>query len=237
MVSARMRVLMGRGWIRGGLATLVAIIALVGSTTSASAATVHLQNVGELQDITSLVSSPAEPNRLYVTLVDGEIFTVDGGAIEPVVDLSPLVQPKSENGEQALNSMVLAPDFATSRRFYVDYVSSARPGENIVLAELIDKGSPAEVFASRRTVLELAHPETTHHYSGDLQFGPEGALFISTRDSYPEKANYPDHSPAAGAWLAAARQDPAALPDARRRPALHDPGRQPLRLDPRAPTH
>ena len=189
----------------GLLAACAALLACAAGANAAGA--VHLDHVDSFGEGTSLVSSPADPNRLFITLRGGEIWSLDEGEDQLVVDLTPLIAPIGEeevggvpqkNGEEALNSMVLAPDFATTGRFYVDY-PSAEHLENIVVAELIDKGSPAEVLASRKTVLEIPHGDTHHHFSGDLHFGPEGDLFISVGDGFPngaEGGNYPDESTA-----------------------------------------
>jgi len=167
------------------------------SATPASATPPHLQLVeqaGEITEATSLVSDPSAPNRLYVTQRDGNVFTLEDNEANLLVDLSSLVAARVPHGEEALSSMVLAPDFAQSRHFYVDYPSKAEP-ENIRIEELTASGDPATVFASRRLVIAIPHGSTAHHFGGQLQFGPDGYLYISTGDGFPAPP-YPTSSPA-----------------------------------------
>ncbi len=84
------------------------------------------------------------------------------------------------DGERGLLSIALSPDFDTSGRLYVDYVGEEEPGE-IHVAELRANGSQAPA-SSLRNVLTIPHPLENNHNGGQLQFGPEGLLFISTGD-------------------------------------------------------
>jgi glucose/arabinose dehydrogenase len=188
---------------RVGLAVAL-LLSLMGTTSAlASSGPLHLQLIeqaGDITEPTSLVSDPSDPNRLYLTQRDGNIYTLENGQKNLLVDLSSLIAPIGEEeghktGEEALNSMVLAPDFAQTGNFYVDFPSKAEP-ENIQVDELTTGGNPAAVLASLRLVFEIPHPETHHHFGGDLQFGLDRDLYISTGDGYPESSSYPSSSPA-----------------------------------------
>jgi glucose/arabinose dehydrogenase len=190
----------GRG-LRGqaGLAAAL-IVGLVAMTQSpASAAPPHRQLVeraGEITEATALVSDPSAPNLLYVSQRDGKIYTLEDSEANLLVDLSPLVAPVGDNhrGEEALSSIVLDPGFSTNHGLYVAYPSQAEPG-NIRVEELTVSGDPATILASRRLVIAIPHGASSHHFGGQLQFGPDGYLYISTGDGYPPPP-YPTSSPA-----------------------------------------
>jgi glucose/arabinose dehydrogenase len=190
----------GRGLMRqAGLAAML-IVGLIATTHSpASAAPPHRQLVeraGEITEPTTLVSDPGAPNLLYVSQRDGRVYTLENGEANLLVDLSSLVAPIGDNhhGEEALSSIVLAPDFSLTRHLYVDYPSLAEP-ENIRVEELTASGDPAAILASRRLVIAIPHGNTSHHFGGQLQFGPDGYLYISTGDGFPAPP-YPTSSPA-----------------------------------------
>ena len=77
--------------------------------------------------------------------------------------------------------MALSPDFGTSGRLFVYYTGPQAENPDIHVAELVANGSSAPL-SSLRDLLTIEHPNKDNHYAGQLQFGPEGNLFISTGD-------------------------------------------------------
>jgi Glucose / Sorbosone dehydrogenase len=138
-----------------------------------------LQSIGSFTKPIYLTSDPANGNRLFVVEREGEIEEIQpSGAIATFADIRTAV--RCCDGERGLLSIALAPDFETSGRLYVDYVGKEEPGE-IHVAELRANGSQAPA-SSLRNVLTIPHPLENNHNGGQLQFGPEGLLFISTGD-------------------------------------------------------
>lgn len=144
---------------------------------SAGAASLDLVATGFKKPV-FVTSDPSDPDRLFVVERDGTIQLIDNGAVKPFADLTEAVSPDGEGG---LLSIALAPDFQASGRLFAFYTGPQEENPDIHVAELVanDTGAP---LSSLRNLLTIPHPEDDNHYGGQLQFGPDGALYISTGD-------------------------------------------------------
>jgi hypothetical protein len=88
-------------------------------------------------------------------------------------------QVVSSGGEQGMLSVALPRDHHETGLLYVFF--SAEPEGDLVVAELASSGSAADP-ASLREVLSVPHRFRTNHNGGQLQFGPDGHLYVSTGD-------------------------------------------------------
>lgn len=158
------------------LAVLAAVLSFVLGAGIAQGAT--LQQIGGFEEPIYVTSDPGNANRLFVVERAGRIEQVQEGTVSVFADLRANVSCCS--GEEGLLSIALAPDFDTSGRLFVDYIGKEAQPE-IHVAELRASGSTAPI-TSLRQVLAIPHPNQTNHFGGQLQFGPEGALFVSTGD-------------------------------------------------------
>jgi glucose/arabinose dehydrogenase len=147
------------------------LLALCGG--SASAASLELVASGFEKPI-FVTSDPSNPDRLFVVERRGTIQLLENGAVKPFADLGGLVDPSVEGG---LLSIALSPDFQSSGRLFVFYTGT----RVIHVAELVSNGTAAPL-SSLRDLLTIEHPNHDNHYGGQLQFGPEGNLFVSTGD-------------------------------------------------------
>ena len=152
---------------------LAAVMAL-----PARAAAVALQPIGSFDQPIFVTSDPANPNRLFVVQRGGLIKVVDGGSVQTFADLTSVV--RCCDGERGLLSMAVPADFPQTGLFYVDYTGQDGPG-NIHVAELRASGDSASI-ATLRNVLTIGHSQASNHNGGQLQFGPDGDLYISTGD-------------------------------------------------------
>jgi hypothetical protein len=142
-----------------------------------SAQALTLQQIGSsFEEPIYVTSDPGNPERLFVVERRGSIVLVQNGETKPFADISPLV---SEGGERGLLSIALSPDFDFSGRLFLDYTDAVGA---IHVAEMTASGNSAASSTLRDVIPPIPHPEDTNHYGGQLQFGPEGALFISTGD-------------------------------------------------------
>ena len=162
-------------------ASLLAIaLAAIALSPGASARALTLHPIGTFEQPTFVTSEP-NPDRLLVTQRFGEIKLVANGQTSTFVDLSSLIGcvPPECAGERGLMSIAVAPDFADSGHVYVDYINNT--SGQIHVDELTADGDVAPL-SSLRPLLTIVHSDASNHNGGQLQFGPEGDLYISTGD-------------------------------------------------------
>jgi hypothetical protein len=152
------------------------VAVLLAGLWCASAEALSLQLVGSFSKPMYVASDPSNPDRLFVVEREGTIRLLENGESKPFADLRALVS--CCGSEQGLQSIALSPDFATSGRFFVFY--SGEDSGSIHVAEMRTSGGTA-LLGTPRNLLTIPHPNG-NHYGGQLQFGPEGALFIATGD-------------------------------------------------------
>ena len=136
-----------------------------------------LQLVGRFENVTH-VAAPAGDPRLFVVEQTGRIRVLKDGkpARAPFLDISGQVRHR---GEQGLLSMAFAPDFATSKKFYVHY--NGTDGA-VRIAEFTVGSDPDRADVStRRELLRIAKPNENHN-GGQLVFDADGMLMISVGD-------------------------------------------------------
>src|SRR4051812_27725739 len=158
------------------LALLLTLAAGLIAPAAASAAP-SLSKIGDFASPTYVTSPPGDA-RLFVTEQQGLVKVVSGGATKTFLDLTAITN--SGGNEQGLLSIAFPPDYATTHRSYVALTASDRSlrvYEHTWLADP-DTGDPG----SRRLVISIPHPEAGNHNGGQLQFGPDGLLYIGTGD-------------------------------------------------------
>ena len=118
----------------------------------------------------------SEPNRLYVAQKAGSVRVLVNGRLrgEPFLDIRDLVG--SPGPEQGLFSVAFHPRYAANHRFYVAYADNR--GDTRVV-EYRSNGVRA-VRPLRR--LLFARQPYSRHSGGQLQFGPDGLLYVGIGD-------------------------------------------------------
>jgi glucose/arabinose dehydrogenase len=162
--------------VRRGLALLALALGLPG----AAEAKPHLTGVGRFVEPVYVSAPPRDSHRLFVVERAGRIAVVrDGRRLRrPFLDLRGEV---STLAEQGLLSMAFAPDYAQSGRFYVDFTDRAGDIQVQEFRRSVRWPDRAN-RGTRRHVLEVEHSGSPHHIGGQLQFGPDGLLYVGVGD-------------------------------------------------------
>ncbi len=158
--------------------TAPAVTASSATRAKASAADgVKLLRVGRFDAPVYVTAPPGDRRRIFVVEQGGTIRVVrDGRRVSrPFLDLRSKVVA---GGEQGLLSMAFAPDYAKSRRFYVNYTD--RSGTQSVV-EFRRSQSQDRALTSGRLVLRYDDEESNHN-GGLVVFGPDRLLYIGTGD-------------------------------------------------------
>ncbi len=159
---------------------LAIALALLGA---ASAQALTLQEVGDFELPTYVSSDPGNAGRLFVVERKGTIELVEGGSVTQFADLGSEVGcGASCEGERGLMSIALAPDFDESGHLYVDYANDTTGTIHVEELTAAGPDHDSASAATLRPLLEIPHASFASHNGGQLQFGPDGDLYISTGD-------------------------------------------------------
>ena len=163
------------------------VIGVFGATVAlalfaaAGAGAVSIQRIDEFSAPTFVSSDPSDPDRLLVTERLGTVQLVEGPVKTTFLDIRTLVGCPVEGcaGERGLMSVAPAPDFGETGVFYVFY---GQEGSGDLKVDEFTANGDHALASTRRPVISIPHPDAPNHNGGQLQFGPEGNLFISTGD-------------------------------------------------------
>jgi len=121
-----------------------------------------------------------EESRLFVVEKAGRIRVIENGQISSTAFLDITHRVESRGSEQGLLSVAFPPDFAASGVFYVNYTD--RGGDTVVARYRLRKDDPDQANPdSEETILRIEQPASNHN-GGQLQFGPNGYLYIGMGD-------------------------------------------------------
>jgi glucose/arabinose dehydrogenase len=124
----------------------------------------------------SLATDGVNPERLYIVEKTGAVRVLEGNEVlgEAFLDLSGQV---STNSERGLLDIAFSPDYAESGLLYAHYND---PAGNSVLASFRVEGDRA-VPESEVVLLTVPQPFANHN-GGQLEFGPDGYLYLALGD-------------------------------------------------------
>lgn len=134
------------------------------------------QLIAQNLDPTDLVITPG--GRVLITIKSGKVMVVEDDVLltDPLLDIVSSVDNFNERG---LGHIALDPDFATNGYFYLYYT---RKGENRNRISRFTAVGNTSDPASETVLLDLDVLAGNIHNGGELVFGPEGKLYISTGD-------------------------------------------------------
>jgi glucose/arabinose dehydrogenase len=159
------------------LSALAAAVTAIALGAPPASAALHLSQVGSgFSSPVYVAAPPSDPHRVFVVERVGKIFEVrDGQKLDtPFLDITRDVK---SGGEEGLLSMAFAPDYATSGRFYVFY-TAPRAGDGGGNVGTVEEFGPT----GRHILFTVDHPDVGNHNAGQLQFGRDGLLYVTTGD-------------------------------------------------------
>jgi hypothetical protein len=163
-------------------ARIVATAATLLLAGGGSAQALTLEPVGNFDQPIFVTSDPGDAGRLFVAEREGTIQLIENGVEKEFADLSGEVECGGAcQGERGLMSIALSPDFDSDGRLFVFYANDEDGALHIdELSAEPDRESADP--SSLEPLLEIAHSAFANHNGGQLQFGPDGALYASTGD-------------------------------------------------------
>ena len=149
-----------------------------GGDAQAAARGARLKKIGTFSSPIFVTAPPGDRHRLFVVERAGRIvILLDGHKLStPFLDIHTQVRTDSERG---LLSMAFAPDYARSGRFYVYFTDQTG---DIRIQEYRRASANRANKGSVRNLLRINHREFSNHDGGQLQFGPDGYLYVGTGD-------------------------------------------------------
>lgn len=140
---------------------------------------VRLVGIGRFDAPVYVAAPPGDTRRVFVVEQDGAVRVITAGkrVARPFLDIRNKV---ISGGEQGLLSIAFAPDYARTRRFYVNYTN--RSGSQSVVEYRRTTSSRDRADAgSARLVLRYDGLEANHN-GGLVMFGADRMLYIGTGD-------------------------------------------------------
>jgi glucose/arabinose dehydrogenase len=164
---------------------IVCAAVALGPSVSAQSNLAGRMYVSGLSSPVAFVQDSTNNSRQFVAEQAGRIRVVENGSLV-ATDFLNLTGSISSGGERGLLGMALSPDYAASRRFYVNFTDPA--GNTVIARFLRSTGNPSVADATSRFDLQwpsglkyIVQPYSNHN-AGNLAFGPDGYLYIALGD-------------------------------------------------------
>lgn len=121
-------------------------------------------------------------NRTFLALKAGRVMILQPNntvVATPFLDIT--TQVNSGGNEQGMLGLTFDPDYAQNGRFYVYYINGAGSGTSRVSRFTVSANPNVADAASEEILWSTAQPYTNHN-GGDIDFGPDGMLYIALGD-------------------------------------------------------
>ncbi len=164
------------------LATIAPVISAKALTVKTDAGKIQINTIAEglenawgmafLPDGSMLVTE--RPGRMRIVSTDGKLG-------EPLSGLPEIVA----RGQGGLLDVVLAPDFATSKKIYFSYSEPGKGGNSTAVSFATLNGNKLDNVT--RVFSQQPKVDSNNHFGSRLVWAPDGTLFITLGERYSEK--------------------------------------------------
>jgi len=143
----------------------------------------------------AMTAPPGETNRIFIVEKNGTIQVITNLAaptktlfLDITSRVTSTLANTGGNGEQGLLGLAFHPGYATNRYFYVFYLGPATSpansgGRHNILARFqTSVANPNQGNPASEVRLIAQYDEGANHNGGDIQFGPDGYLYVALGD-------------------------------------------------------
>jgi glucose/arabinose dehydrogenase len=144
---------------------------------------VKLRKIGDFDQPVYVTAAPGDSHDLFVVEQTGKVEVVHDGKVEPrpFFDISHDV---SCCGEQGLLSIAFPPNYQRHSVVYADYTDTS--GDTRVVKMPRSEGIKLEAYSANPVPVLAVHQPFPNHNGGQLQFGPDGDLYVGLGDGGSE---------------------------------------------------
>jgi glucose/arabinose dehydrogenase len=171
-------------WVSLVVLTWMAACADAAPPAPASGPRIRLQTVVKGLSSPVDILSDGSADRMFIVEQPGRIRLMTRGRLESQPYLN-IAERVTHQGECGFLGVAFHPQFATNGYFYVNYTAGSTQKKDLhtVIAEYhADPTAKVVNPQAERIILELPDPYNNHN-GGQLQFGPDGMLYIGMGDS------------------------------------------------------
>ena len=137
----------------------------------------------ELEEPVNVAAPRDGSGRIFVVERGGKIKIVHpDGTVEPEPFLDWTGQTMSAFLEQGMLGLAFHPHFASNGVFYINYTDVLRSGDVMTLQMRVSADNPNVADPASAEVISFRAQPFPNHIGGDIEFGPDGCLYIGTGD-------------------------------------------------------
>lgn len=163
------------------------VLAVTALGTALLPAPSHAQDLGNWQIFQTgltragfLGCPPGEPDRILIAQLNGVVRVIENGVLlpTPFLDIS-----ARANASHGLVGIAFPPDYATTRRFYVNYVNRTTEfGTQPLIARYTTSANP-NIANTTEEILLRTGTGSGDHVAGWMGFGHDNYLYIARGDA------------------------------------------------------
>src|SRR5918999_3210612 len=139
----------------------------------------EIEIVNSLMAATNMEFSP--DGRLFVLEQAGKILIIKNDELLPTPFLT--LEEVDSSAEGGLVGLAFDPQFSTNGHFYIYYTKTGDPSTNQVSRFTVSATNPDIADPDSELVILDNIPADIRHSGGQIQFGPDGQLYVATGDA------------------------------------------------------